>query len=184
VHSALEFVVHNAPGLSVIIAALVLIFGVFSYTKQNALRRFEAFEKLRQLARTDEEIKEVIDCIRNEETAKLVSIEKRKKLKVLSYYEQIALMHESGLITTSVAHYMFGFYCVRCLESKEFWKNIEDHKYDYYWSLFIRFANLMQELEREKLNEHAKLDDVEKLQLRLPRRPSFAFWSRRSQFRF
>jgi hypothetical protein len=93
-------------------------------------------------------------------------------------------MHESGLIRTSVAHYMFGFFCVRCLVIPEFWNNIEEGKRSYYWSLFIRFANLMRDVETAQLDEYNKLSADAKEALRLSRRPSLALWRRQPQLRF
>jgi hypothetical protein len=188
--SALKFIIDNAPAFSAIIAAFSAIIGalvfalaVFSYTKQNALRRFEAFQKMRQLAREDPAIIEVVNCLRDKDP-KLANLERRKKYRFLSFYEEIAFMHESRLIRTTVAHYMFGFFCVQCLQNSAFWENIKDDKDSYYWSLFIRFATLMQEVEKEKLREHASLSNTEKPTSPLSRRPSFVFWRDQSQFRF
>jgi hypothetical protein len=185
----LESIAHYAPGIGAVIAALGFVFGVISYAKQNALRRFEAFHRLREVGRADKAIDEVINCLRNEKREqakydKLRNMEPWKKYRFLSFQEEIALMHESGLIRTSVAHYMFGFFCVRCLESDEFWHGIEGAKTTYYWSLFLRFANLMQQVERQQLGEYGKLSDEEKLRLCLATRPSWAFWRRQAKFRF
>jgi hypothetical protein len=177
-------VVGIAPGLSALIAAMAFAFGVFSYSRQNALRRFEEFYKMREFRLSNEDITEVIKCLQGGDLARLEALEKGKKYRLLSFYEEIALMHESGLIRTSVAHYMFGYTCVRCLESQEFWKNIGEDKSSYYWSLYFKFANLMKRIEREELGKHAKLSLEQREQLSLSKRPSWAFWRAPSQLRF
>ena len=45
-----------------------------------------------------------------------------------------------------VAYCMFGYYAIRCLESKNFWRGI--NKESPAWYLFRRFAEKMQEVER------------------------------------
>jgi hypothetical protein len=39
----------------------------------------------------------------------------------LGFFEEVALMMNSGLIRKEVAHYMFGYYAIHCWDSKNFW---------------------------------------------------------------
>jgi len=44
-------------------------------------------------------------------------------------------------------HYMFGYYAIRCWESKNFW--IDVNKNSIYWSLFIEFTITMKKVEKK-----------------------------------
>jgi hypothetical protein len=158
----LDFLVENAAGLSAVIAALAIVAGAIKFgveqRKANALSRFESFHKMRDTARNDELISEVIDCLRDLEQGKpgsgdrLRDMDIKKKHRFLGFFEEIAIMHDSGLIRTDVAHYMFGYFCIRCLQADEFWIGI--NRESYYWSLFMRFARLMEKIEVERDKEH------------------------------
>jgi hypothetical protein len=158
----IHYLAEYAPGVSAAIAALALVAGGIKfgleYRKQNSLRRFETFHKMRDIGRNDPFISEAIDCLRDFERGKpgaadrLREMDIKKKHRFLAFFEEVAIMHDSGLIKTDVAHYMFGYFCIRCLEVDEFWIGIEQRSY--YWSLFMRFARLMQQIEAERLQEH------------------------------
>jgi hypothetical protein len=51
----------------------------------------------------------------------------------------------SGLLRKEVAHYFFGWYAIKCWESKYFWENLV--KEDPYWNLFRDFVLQMKEVE-------------------------------------
>jgi len=63
----------------------------------------------------------------------------------LGYYEEIAIAMNSKLIKNDVAHYMVGYFAIRCWESENFWKGI--NRKSYYWSVFKKFVDTMQKLE-------------------------------------
>ena len=73
-----------------------------------------------------------------------------EKRDFVGFFEELALMAESGLIRTSVVHYMFGYYAVECSKSDEIWNDTDGLKRDSrYWALFHSFANRMQ-IEEKK----------------------------------
>ena len=53
----------------------------------------------------------------------------------MSFYEQIALMVQSGLITEDAAFYIYGFELMKAYDDLGFWQN-NDPKDDKYWQLF------------------------------------------------
>jgi hypothetical protein len=54
-------------------------------------------------------------------------------------------MYNSKILKTGIAHYMFGYYAIRCVDSKNFWSGI--NKESGYWALFISFASEMKKME-------------------------------------
>lgn len=51
----------------------------------------------------------------------LLEIKFEEKRDFLGFFEEVAIAMNSGLIKPQVAHYMFGFYAIKCWESGKFW---------------------------------------------------------------
>jgi hypothetical protein len=79
----------------------------------------------------------------------------------LGYYEQIAIAVNSGLINKDIAHYMFGYFALRCWNSSNFWSGI--NKDSYYWSVFKNYVDTMQKLEDRNINKSNTLKLWDKL---------------------
>ena len=94
----------------------------------------------------------------------LKDIPLKDKRNLLGFFEEIALMVNSGLIKKEVAHYMFGPYVCRCWESKHFWINMDGAgphmaSEGIYWQLFKGFAEDMQKMEEMlKNSKNYRLD--------------------------
>lgn len=71
-----------------------------------------------------------------------------QKRAYLTFFEEIAILKNSGLVNPDLAYYMFGYYAVRCLESQNFWYDI--NKADAFWNVFNRFAGEMQTRLRDR----------------------------------
>jgi hypothetical protein len=56
------------------------------------------------------------------------------------------LLMNSGLIRKSVAHYMFGYYALRCWESEYFWLDV--NRNSPYWAAFRTFVEQMKRIEQ------------------------------------
>jgi hypothetical protein len=78
-------------------------------------------------------------------SAELRILDYKDKATFLGFYEQLALMHNSKLITDEVVHYMFGHYAILCYDDQNFWNDV--NRDGYYWSLFIDFAKRMKAIE-------------------------------------
>jgi hypothetical protein len=155
-------VVQNAAGITAIVGIIALIVTVIraalDYSKQNLLARFEKYEELSKDWSDDKEIQEIIVLLDDDPQGKLATIHPSKKEAFVGYYEEIALMLESGLLKKRIAYYMFGYHTIRCYENKNFWT--DDMEFESpYWSLFRRFAEQMKRIDgdvragREKIEE-------------------------------
>ena len=76
---------------------------------------------------------------------KLQSVPYKDKRDYLGFFEEIALMVNSGIIRIELAHYMFGYYAIRCWESDCFWGDV--NRDSQYWVLFKEFVRKMKEIE-------------------------------------
>ena len=56
-------------------------------------------------------------------------------------------MKNSGLVNPSLAYYMFGYYATKCLESENFWSDI--NRNGVFWNVFNQFAKEMQTRHRK-----------------------------------
>jgi hypothetical protein len=171
--------VKDAPALSAIIGALAFavavgtfVKGVLEYRKQNALKRFEKFVELEQLFYSDE-IYNICMLLERDNT-QLATIDVKEKQKFLGFYEQIAIMHNSKLLRSNIAHYMYGYYAVRCLDSQNFWTEPADterkgymDKDSPYWRVFRTFASEMRKMELSLSNSLApkKILDPKKIRI-------------------
>jgi hypothetical protein len=139
-----ELVRNIATIIGVGVAALTLVKCVFEYARQGAQKRAEHFLEMRRRLKEPGKYERICTFLEDDkqELADVPYIDKRD---FLGFFEEIALMMNSGLIRKEVAHYMFGYYAIRCFESSYFWSNVE--KNSIWWSLFINFASEMKRIE-------------------------------------
>jgi hypothetical protein len=149
-------IVQNAAGISATVATLTLLVGMvtliktlFEYTNQNSMKRFEKFQEMRKRFKEDTRFQEI--CFLLEDDSKqLQEVHFKDKRDFLGFFEEIALMHNSSLLKTQVAHYMFGYYAIRCYESENFWRGV--NRNSYYWAIFCKFARDMKAIEETILD--------------------------------
>jgi hypothetical protein len=121
------------------VALGTLIKGTVEYIKQGTLKRAELFFQMEERYSKFLYLFDMLDHQDDEKIRKqLESLSFEKKLDFLGFYEQLAMMVESGLIRRKVAHYMYGYYAIACLDSDVFWN--EENRNDPYWYLFRNFA--------------------------------------------
>jgi hypothetical protein len=132
-----------------VVAALTLIKAVVEYTRQNAQKRAEYYTKLREKFKENNRFTELFELLRNEDNddPKLAELAYQVKQDFLGFYEDIALLMNSGLLKKPVAHYMFAYYAIRCWESKHFWEKMD--RASLYWSLFRHFVKEMSAVEKK-----------------------------------
>jgi hypothetical protein len=127
------------------IALLTLVKSVFEYAKQGAQKRADQFVQMRLRFKNDQSFKKICDLL-EDDRQELSSISFADKRDFLGFFEEIALMLNSGLINETVSHYMFGYYAVLCWESERFWNNVS--RESPYWSLFRNFVHRMKKREK------------------------------------
>jgi hypothetical protein len=111
-------------------------------TMREQLKNNESFKHICNLLDTNDE--------------RLSEIPFDEKREFLGLFEEVAIAMNSGLIKSKVAHYMFGFYAIKCWESSNFWEgnevnnevNNEIDKESIYWVVFKDFAQCMKSIEK------------------------------------
>lgn len=137
-----------------LVALLTFINGILEYTRQGAQKRVEQFMTLRRRLKENPAFYR-ISAFLADDHPDLRDVEPQDKRDYLGLLEEVALLMNSHLIRPDVAHYMFGYYAVRCLESTNFWVNVE--RESIYWSLFHDFAKRMKDEEHRFRYRHRKL---------------------------
>lgn len=146
-HRVIDFLTALSPvaqGLSAVVAALTVLVGLGTlwkslreYNKSNALKRFEKFQDMR-VKFDSGMIAKIRDLIGQEDKTELEKISIADKERFMAFYEEIALMNQSKLLSNNIAFYMFGYYALEAFRSPEFVKGV--NMKSIYWSLFVSFC--------------------------------------------
>jgi hypothetical protein len=140
--------------LGVIVAAATLAKAVFEYVAQGRQKRAEAYFALERSFWEDAEFPKICELLETD-SPDLATIPLSTKLSFVGFHEEVALMLNSKLLREEVAHYMFGYYAIRCYNSNHFWRG--EDKSDVYWSLFRSFAERMKHFETTFRFDNKKL---------------------------
>lgn len=141
----------SATGIA---AAGALLFALFEYRRQGAQKRAEHFSELRKRLKENETFRHIFSLLEVDDP-ELLEFPFEDKRDLLGLMEEVALGVNSRLIRPEVAHYMFGYYAIRCWQSDNFWHDI--NRKSPYWSLFATFAKRMEKVERSFKYESNKL---------------------------
>jgi hypothetical protein len=100
-------IVTNAAGITAIVAVIAsfvtITKGLLEYSKQNLLKRFEKYQELSGNWFEDQNIRRIIELLDDDPGHELRTLPYPKKEAFLGFYEEIALMLESGLIKKKIA---------------------------------------------------------------------------------
>lgn len=143
---------------AIIVGGLVTIFafinGLLEYRRQGAQKRVEHFTMLRRRLKENLVFKEICSLMFANDP-RLAEINPQDKRDFIGLLEEVALQVNSGLIRPELAHYMFGYYTVACMESKHFWANLTLD--ETYWNLFHDFARDMKAKETSSVYDRSRL---------------------------
>jgi hypothetical protein len=138
----LHFVVDLIQNLGIAATAVGLVMGYFEYLRQGRQRRAEKyFELVREFAKHDP----ILDLLRKDSPA-LKRLKPIQKERFLGFYEDLALLINSGLIQEHLAFYTFGYWLDQAWNSKHFWDDPKN-KEDGYWFLLRQLHFRMQARE-------------------------------------
>ena len=127
------------------IALLGLFKGVREYHLQGSLKRAEFFLKKNEQFFEDERLVRIRMLIQSNDECLIdgSKVSRDDKRAYLTFFEEVALLYNSGLIKQDVARYMYGYYAIRCLESERFWSGLK--KSEKQWGLFLAFADRLKQ---------------------------------------
>jgi len=127
--------------VGMVVALWGLLKGMVEFVLQGKQKRAEIFLKKQAEYFGNKSFNELRQLIEHDSEA-LREHAFEDKRAYLTFFEEVALLTNSGLINRRLAYYMFGYYATRCLESNNFWSNV--NRDDIFWNVFNRFAQDMQ----------------------------------------
>ena len=131
----------------------MFINGLLEFRRQGKQRRVDHFVMLRRRLKENNVFSEICLFL-DDDNEKLINISAQNKRDFLGLIEEVALLLNSRLIHEEIAYYMFGYYAIACVESKNFWANFSVEKNNKYWQLFFDFAKKAKEFNgRFKINK-------------------------------
>lgn len=151
-----KILLEYAPLIVAIVGIITLLFGLYQYRKSIIQNRSSIFLDMRNRYMGDVEFQNIFNLLENNST-ELTNIPYKIKLRLLGFYEELAILVNSKLIRKEVAFYMFAYHALRIWDSDNFWilkdENGEDDgnidKEAIYWSLFKDFVFQMKAMENK-----------------------------------
>ena len=126
-----------------LIALVSLIRALVEYQKQGATKRSEIFLDMRSRLREDESFSRICDLLERDDP-KLREIPLVDRDRFIGFFEELALLRNSGLINDEVTLYMFGYFAIRCIDSRNFWYDL--NRDQPLWAAFMDFARDMKSM--------------------------------------
>jgi hypothetical protein len=127
-------------GLSLVVAAGTLVKTVGEFRLQNRLKRFEKYQEMNKFYTGDPTLTTLRDALRTGGEV-LATHDVIEKYKFMAFYEDIAMMRQSGLMRMEVAAYLFGYDAREASSHPEFVANLGDIHSDPNWPCSGVFAN-------------------------------------------
>ena len=148
--------------LKLIVSVIVAIIGlatlfkaILEYKRSTATKRLELFLSMRSRLREDEEFKTICDLLETDDP-KLCELPLNQKDRFTGFFEELAIMRNSGLINDDVTLYMFGYFAIRCNHSENFWRDL--NRDQPLWSLFFKFADDMEKAQNKFIFKNNKFN--------------------------
>ena len=143
----------SVSAMTATVAVITAIKVLIEYRKQGVIKRAEIFLQMRTRLREDETFKNICDWLETDDE-KLKDISLVEKDRFMGFFEEFALLKNSGFVNDQVSLYMFGYFAIRCLDSNNFWHGLnKDHQL---WALFFDFAEQMKEANKVFKYERAR----------------------------
>jgi hypothetical protein len=125
-----------------VVALSTLLKSLAEYQKQGAQKRAEQFLTLRDRYADFADLFPLLE----EDAVELKDQLYERKIAFLGFHEELALLVNSQLMRQEVAHYMFGYYAMRCWKSANFWSGL--NRDSIYWAAFADFAKRMEQMQK------------------------------------
>lgn len=137
-----------ATFLAAAVALLSARHAAKEYARQGKQKRIEMLLQMRQRFKSRRDFQDVVRCLDADDPqlrAQIRNVDKEIRRDFLGFFEEIALLVNSGVFPPHVAQYMFGYYAIICDECEDFWFDFQ--KRHLYWSVFNKFAADMKRAE-------------------------------------
>ena len=147
----MDWLFSHLPKLFDGVTAVGIVAGLFAltklaveYSRDNRRKRMELYLALREYFRTNERFGEIFEFLDGNISTDVFESEVNAdtRAEFASFLEDVAMCVSSGELKPDVAHYMFGYYVIRCWENEVFWNGLEQDSI--YWALLKGFYEEMK----------------------------------------
>jgi hypothetical protein len=108
------------------------------YFRSITLKRFEKYYAISRAFDEDATVQEVIRALEEGDEKKLAGLDRSKKVTFICFIEDVVIMRNSGLLTSDLAAYTFGYYARLCYQRDAFWTDLK--RSDPFFKAFTSFA--------------------------------------------
>jgi hypothetical protein len=115
-----------------------------TYRQQNKQKRVEFYFQLWNQLRSMPGHARICEAIDAKQWDKLTEISVTERREKFFFFEQVALLVNSGLMHAHIAYYMFGYHAIRCWDHEEYWQGLPERGY---WKLLESFVEQMRKIE-------------------------------------
>lgn len=127
-----------------VVALVSLVSAVAEARLRNLQQRAENFILMRRRFLDSPEYQRILNLL-PEDDPRLAEFTIQERRNFAAYFEEVALLVNSGLLTPGVASYMYGPYVLMCFRSEHFWTGLD--KMDHQWLLLRDFVRKMEHAE-------------------------------------
>jgi hypothetical protein len=118
-----QIVSYVAAGGALLVGVITLLKSVLEYKRQGATKRAEQILEMRERLRGKARFVDICDLLENDDK-KLQNIPLIERDNFIGFYEELYLLWNSRVFNDEVVYYLFGYFAMRCWESKYFWTNL------------------------------------------------------------
>ena len=122
---------------------LTVMKGVAEYRRQGKQKRVELYLELENRLLRNPDFQKIRNMINDKDPA-VGKLDHKLRSDYAGFFETIALMTNSGLMTKEVSCHMFSWDAIACWENKKFWEDFDTD--DQYWGVLRVFVNDMKRL--------------------------------------
>ena len=124
-------------------ALFTFIRSTAEYVRQGTQKRIELYLDIRKKFDANSKFTEIRNLLDKEDRA-ITKISLKERQDYAAYFEEVAILMNSGVLKPDVAFYMFSYEAIQCWESELFWHGISRDQ-DYYWGLLRMFVTEMKQ---------------------------------------
>jgi len=109
--------------IAAVVAVATFVKALHEYVLENKRKRAQMYFEMRASYKFDEKFSDMFEML-EKDSKELMHLNFNKKQDFLGFYEDLALLMNTGVLKPEVVHYMFGYYAIRCWQSENFWWEI------------------------------------------------------------
>ncbi len=126
------------------VALITFVTGTYQYLRQNRYTRVQHFVDMRRRFLENQTFRALLELLATDDPA-LSQMPVQDRRNLVGFFEEVALLMNSGILQPQVTRYMFGYYVRLIDRSEHFWSGLD--KGSVYWTVFRDLAGQLEALK-------------------------------------